>query len=124
MKKAIMIISFLMICSVVYAQTISRQNIKPKADYKANGEHFYMVNLVCDEINTSLPSVRNSTFERCNIWNCMLDESNIFIQSVYEPEYYKPIPRPKTDEELKARVLQLEKFIEDNSLPVPTEVSQ
>ena len=77
-----------------------------------------MVNIDCSQENTSLSNVKNSTFERCNIRNCILDESNTLIKSIYVPEKPEEIEEESV-EELKARVTQLETFIESKSLKVP-----
>ena len=110
------ILVFLLIPSVCLSAEINRQNIKPKADYKADGDTFFMVNMICAEENTSLPNVKNNMFIRCNIRNCILDETNTFSKSIYTPEVII-FPDEKTEDEV--RIYQLEKFITDNSLIVP-----
>jgi len=108
------LIIFFMMCGVCLAATISRQNIKPKADYASNGNMFFMVNMICEEENTSLPNVINNMFIRSNVINCLLDGSNTFDKSIYLPE--KEIVELNYYEELDARVKQLEKFITDEGL--------
>ena len=112
------ILLFLLIPSICFGATISRENIKPKADYKANGDTFYMVNMTCAEENTVLSNVKDCTFVRSNIVNCILDETNNLTQSIYEPEQPAHVDADSY-ETLVARVEQLETFIEDNSLVVP-----
>ena len=122
MKKAILVLMMLGFVTVCFAQAkISKENIHPKADYKAIGVEFYMTNLVCSVENTVLANVKNCKFIRCNIFNCILDGSNTFEKSIYYPDYNIQEP-PKTEEE--KRVIQLEKFITDNALIIPAKVER
>ena len=113
------ILIFLLIATPCLAKDYIKQNMKVDSKFVADGDYFYMVNFMCSEINTSLPNVKKSTFEKCNILNCVLDESNVFKQTRYDPEASKPVPKEDTPEEMKERIIQLETFIEDNSLIVP-----
>ncbi|MEA2036141.1 MAG: hypothetical protein U9O94_01430 [Nanoarchaeota archaeon] len=121
MERLTKILLFLLIPTLCFGATINRENIKPKADYKSDGNTFFMVNMTCAEENTVLANVKNNTFVRCNITNCILDESNTFEMSIYTPEQPEVI-EVITYEDLEDRINQLETFITDNSLSVPAEV--
>lgn len=112
-----MVILMMGICVGAFAD-VSKKNIRNVVDYSADGETFYMVNFTCAEENTVLPNIKNCTFIRSNITNCILDNSNTFEKSNYVPEQPEVIDE-ETVEELNDRIVQLETFITDNSLLVP-----
>ena len=114
------ILLFLLIPSVCYGATISRENINADG-YVSDGNTFFMVNFTCSEENTVLANVKNNTFIRCNVKNCILDETNVFEKSNYVPEQPEVVVED-TYEELEARVVQLEKSLTDNSIAVPAKV--
>ena len=123
------VIAFLLLmglmAGVVYADEI-RQNITVDGSYEANGTTFFMCNIRSEVPDTVLPFVRNCTFNRCNLYGVEVDGTNLLIKSNVIDTTYVP-PEPSAEEQLEkktARVAQLEKFIGDNSLPVPKEVIQ
>ena len=97
---------------------ISRQEIKADANFKADGKTFFMCNITCAEENTVLADVKNNTFIRSNITNCILDDSNSFKKSNYVSEQPEVIEE-ETYEDLQTRVAQLETFITSKSLIIP-----
>ena len=113
------LIIFLMMCGVCWGANVERQNIKPKTTYKSSGNTFFMVNMTCAEENTVLPNVKNNTFVKSIIKNCILDGSNTFERSLYGPEEPEVIVED-TYEELEDRIIQLETFITDEGLTVPS----
>jgi len=118
--KRLFIIPFLLITTLAFGATISRVNITPKANYEADQEIFFMVNMTCERENTNLPKVTKNMFIRSRIINCILDDTNTFSKSIYLPE---PEPVELNDfEKLEKRTIQLEKFIRDNGLVVPAKV--
>ena len=114
-----LIILFLLLATPCFGAEISRQNIKPKADYTSDGDTFYMVNMKCAEENTSLSNVKNSKFIRCNIKNCILDDSNTFDRSLYVPEQPEVI-EVKTYEELEVEVAELKADIVTKDATIKT----
>ena len=100
----------------------SKENIVVDYKFTADGETFFMCNLKCATPKTTLSNVKNCTLEMCNLYGCEVDESNTLVRSNVVDTTPKE-PEPTVEEQLeteKVRVLQLEKFITDNALSVPS----
>jgi len=95
-----------------------KQNIIVDTNYTADGVTFFMCNFKAVSPKTVLTNVKNCTFTRCNLFGCEVDDSNTLVKSAsIDTTVY---PAEPTEEELKERVTQLETFITDNDLIVPT----
>jgi len=95
----------------------NRKNIQVDGNFTADKETFFMCNLYCATPKTSLPNVKNCTFERCNLYGCEVEETNTLKQSNVVDTTPK-LPEQTPEE----RIAQLEKFISDNSLIIPKKV--
>jgi len=96
---------------------VERKNITVDENFKATGERYFMCNFFCKTPKTILSKVKNCRFEKCNLYDCEVDESNIIAQS----NTYDRTKPPKLSGDEK-RIKQLEDYIKANRLPVPTEV--
>ena len=112
---------FLLICGVCSAETINRQNFTVDDKFTSDKNEYFMCNFNCKIPDTLLPLVKNCNFKKCNLFGCEVDGTNILVKSNLIDTSYVP-PEP-TEEELKARVKQLEDYIKANSLPVPKEMN-
>ena len=119
--KRIMILALLLVTSLAWG-AVERQNITVDETFKADGVTFFMCNIKSETPDTALPLVKNCTFDRCNLVDVSVDGTNTLtksnlIDTTEEPEL---APEEKKD----ARISQLEKFITDNHLVTPKEISQ
>ena len=122
MLKVLVIL--LLMSGIAYADIV-QQNIEVDENYKATGETFFMCNLKTAAPDTELPLVKDCIFERCNLYGAIVDVSNVLIQSNVIDTTAVPHEPPIEEQLAKktARVEQLEKYIGDNSLPIPKEVA-
>ena len=60
-------------------EIIKRKNYSLNTDLTFDNKHFIHCNFVQEEPFTSLPNITNCKFEKCNLVNCILPESNEVI---------------------------------------------
>jgi len=113
-----LIILLLLIATPCFGAEISRKNLNvTNTNVVADGNTYYMCNFRCAEPNTVLPNVKNNTFVKSMVVNCLIDDSNTFERSIYRPE-----PDPEIDSVeiiMIKRIIQLQKYIKDNGGTVP-----
>lgn len=112
----------ILVCSLVYGA--DRQNIQVDENWTPKDSRYFMCNFFSKTPKTVLTKAKNVEFERCNFYGCEVDETNILLKSNLIDTTPKD-PNPTPEEVIvkkQARIDELERYIEDNNLPIPEKI--